>query len=201
MDRRPRWLTARKYSPYRAWLNVDLLILVRLLALLTRVLLLLILRCCCCCCCCYGSARCSHLQPSNPVAAVLRPRDVTAGYSSRSAHGHTIADALWTLRPVCCRYASRFAWATFFFCSSPRFLLVEFPVTKLIVVVPKKCLTGRFFDRSFSTDTLSIRAGFVLLHAAYPNVEYTHVYRYALLKSTPYSKRQKPQGNMFIRTF
>ena len=43
MDLRPRWLTTRKCSPHRAWLKVDLLILVRLLALLTRLLLRLIL--------------------------------------------------------------------------------------------------------------------------------------------------------------
>ena len=43
MDPRPRWLTARKCSPYRAWLKVDLLILVRLVLLLTRLLLLILL--------------------------------------------------------------------------------------------------------------------------------------------------------------
>ena len=43
MDPRPRWLTARNCSPYRASLKVDLLVLVRLLAFLTRLLLLLLL--------------------------------------------------------------------------------------------------------------------------------------------------------------
>ena len=43
VDLRPRWLTARECSPYRAWLKVDLLILVRLLALLTRLLQLILL--------------------------------------------------------------------------------------------------------------------------------------------------------------
>ena len=42
MDPRPRWLTGRNCSPYRASLEVDLLILVRLLAFLTRLLLLLL---------------------------------------------------------------------------------------------------------------------------------------------------------------
>ena len=42
MGPRARWLTARECSPYRAWLKVDLLILVPLLELLTRLLPLLI---------------------------------------------------------------------------------------------------------------------------------------------------------------
>ena len=43
MDPRPRRLTARKCSPYRACAKVELLILVRLLLLLTGLLLLILL--------------------------------------------------------------------------------------------------------------------------------------------------------------
>ena len=76
----------------------------------------------------------SHLTRSRLSSALAMPRRTTA------VARHTIADTSWALRPVRCKYASRFAWATFFFLLlaevSPCFF--EFPITKLIVVVPKK---------------------------------------------------------------
>ena len=62
-------------------------------------------------------------------------------------------------------------------------LFFRIPLDELDCRGPEKVTDGAFFARSFATDTTSIRAGFVLLHTAHPNVEYLYVY--ALLKTRP----------------
>ena len=76
----------------------------------------------------------SHLTRLRLFSAPAMPRRITAFAR------HTIAAASWTLRPVRCRYASRFAWTIFFFLllAEVPSVFFELPITKLIVVVPKK---------------------------------------------------------------
>ena len=76
----------------------------------------------------------SHLTRSRLSSAPAILRRITAFARD------TIAAALWTLRPVRCRYALRFASTFIFLClplAEAPLVFIDSPITKLSVVIPK----------------------------------------------------------------
>ena len=140
-----------------------------------------------------------YIQPSNPVTAVLRPRDDTADNSSRSGHDRRrLVDTTTRTLQICLpvRVGNFFLFAL----GRGSFLFFRIADHEIHCRGPEKVTEKKpFFARSFSTKNTSIRAGFILLYAAHRNAEYDRVF--APLKARHIARGINHRENMLLRTF